>query len=177
MPTAAKEKKVEDFAELIQNAKIAFVAEYHGLTVEQVSQLRRNLQENGSEMRIIKNTLAKHALNKIGYNDLAELLVGPLAFFLGYETAVKAPKVVFDFAKKHECLKIKNGYYSGKLIDAVLLKELAELPPLDQLRCRFASVMATPSRQFLTTLQAPLKQFVTTLDMLTKKLEEETESE
>ena len=134
MPTEAKEKKVEAFAELLQSAKIAFVAEYHGLTVQQVSQLRRNLQANGSEMKIIKNTLAKHALNKIGYNDFAELLAGPLAFFLGYETAVNAPKVVFDFAKKHECLNIKNGYYSGKLVDAVLLKELADLPPLEPFR-------------------------------------------
>jgi large subunit ribosomal protein L10 len=176
MPTKAKEKKVENFVELLQNAKIAFVAEYHGLTVEQVSQLRRDLREKGSEMKIIKNTLAKHALNKVGYNDLADQLVGPLAFFLGYETAVEAPKVVFDFAKENNNLKIKSGYYSGKPADFSLLKELADLPPLDQLRIRFTHMLSSPTKQFFTTVQAPLKQFVFTLDALKKKLEE-SESE
>lgn len=176
MPTKAKENKVDNFVELLQNAKIAFVAEYHGLTVEQVSQLRRDLRENSSEMKIIKNTLAKHALNKVGYNDFADQLVGPLAFFLGYETAVEAPKVAFDFAKKNKNLKIKNGYYSGKLADFNLLQELADLPPLAQLRIRFAYVLSTPPKQFFATVQAPLKQFVFTLDALKKKLEE-SESE
>lgn len=176
MPTEAKENKVEKFTELLQNAKIAFVAEYHGLTVEQVSQLRRNLRENGSEMRVIKNTLARHALKKVGYDDFAEVLGGPLAFFLGYETAVAAPKVVFDFARQHKNLKVQNGYYAGKLVDAKLLKMLADLPPLDQLRAIFAGVVSSPTKQFLMTTQAPLKQFVSTMDMLVIKLEEEPES-
>lgn len=172
MPTKAKEEKVENFVELLQNAKIAFVAEYHGLTVEQVSQLRRNLRESGAEMKIIKNTLAKHALNKVGYDDFADQLVGPLAFILGYETAVEAPKVAFDFAKENKSLQIKNGYYAGKLVDFALLKELADLPSLDQLRVRFTLALSSPTKQFFTTMQAPLKQFVLTLDALEKKLEE-----
>ena len=172
MPTPEKEKKVANFAKNLQNSKIAFIAEYQGLTVEQVSLLRKNLRESGSEMKIIKNTLAKRALNKAGFDDLADQLEGPIAFFLGYETAVNAPKAAFDFAKENDKLKIKSGYYSGKLVDYKLLKELADLPPLDVLRASFALVISTPPKKFLNMVQAPINQFVLTLNALADKLEE-----
>ena len=172
MPTKNKEKKIADFVESLEKSKIAFTAEYQGLTVEQVSVLRRQLKEVDSEMKIMKNTLAKRALTQIGYDDMVDSMVGPLAFFLGYETAVHAPKVVFGFAKENQNLVVKNGYYFGKLVDAALLKELADLPPMSELRIKFYQTVASPPMKFLRTAKAPLTQFVTTLDALVKKREE-----
>ncbi|MBU1023942.1 50S ribosomal protein L10 [bacterium] len=172
MPTPEKEKKVEIFAENLQKSRIAFIAEYQGLTVEQVSRLRKNLRDTGSEMKIIKNTLAKRALSKAGLDDLASHLEGPIAFFLGYETAVNAPKTAFAFAKENDKLKIKNGYYAGRLVDFNLLKELANLPPLDSLRVTFAATISFPPKKFLNMVMAPLTQFVLTLNALADKLEE-----
>ena len=172
MPTVEKEKMIADFRSALEKAKIAFIAEYQGLTVAEVSKLRRNLKEQDSEMKIIKNTLAKRALKDIGYDDLVDHMTGPLAFILGYETAVQAPKVVVDFAKENEKLKIKSGYYSGKLLDLKVIMDLAELPPMSQLRVKFAMIMSSPPKQLLNTIQSPLKQLVFTLNALHKKQEE-----
>ena len=172
MPSLDKEKKVEQFTESLKNSKIVFIGEYQGLTVEQVSGLRRQLKESGSEMKIVKNTLARMAVEKAGFNEMAEYLTGPIAFFLGHETAVHAPKIVIEFIKNNELLKIRNGYFAGKVIDEKMLRELAELPPMPQLRIRFAMAVSAPPKKFLNLMIAPMKQFVTTLDVLCKKQSE-----
>lgn len=172
MPSKDKEKKVEQFTESLKNSKIAFIGEYQGLTVEQVSGLRKQLKESGSEMKIVKNTLARMAVEKAGFNAMAEHLTGPIAFFLGHKTAVHAPKVVIEFAKTNELLKIRNGYYAGQLIDLNVIRELAELPPMPELRVKFAMAVSAPPKKFLNLMIAPMKQFVTTLDLLYKKQSE-----
>ena len=172
MATKEKEKKIEQFSESLKNSKIAFIAEYQGLTVEQISRLRRQLKENGSEMKIIKNTLAKRAVEEVGFGELADSILGPVAFFLGYDTVVHAPKIAFDFARETEIPKIRKGFYSGKLIDLNLLNELANLPPMAELRVRFVRTMSSPPKKFLNMMMAPIRQFVTTLDLLGEKLSE-----
>jgi large subunit ribosomal protein L10 len=172
MPSQDKEKKVTEFTESLKKSKIVFIGQYQGLTVEQVSGLRRQLKENGSEMKIVKNTLARMAVEKAGFGEMAEHLVGPIAFFLGNESAVQAPKIVMDFAKGNELLIIRNGYFAGKVVDAKLLRELADLPPMPQLRIRFAMAVSAPPKKFLNLMIAPMKQFVTTLDVLYKKQSE-----
>lgn len=167
-----KTKKVEDFRENLKKAKITLISEYQGLTVEEVSKLRRELRENGAEMKIVKNTLAKRALENTEQEILKDLMVGPLAFVLGYDTIVHAPKVAVDFEKKNEAFRIKAGFYAGEIIDLSVIKELAELPPIDQLKVKFTMALSTPPKQFLMTIQNPLNQLLLTLEGLAKKREE-----
>ena len=169
MPTVEKQKEIESLVEALKKAEIIFVAEYHGLTVADVSGLRRDLRKNDSEMKVIKNTLAKRALKEVGYDKLAAELSGPLAFFLGYKDVVSAPKIAFGFAKENEFLKIRAGYYAGRLISIADLQGLAMLPPMEELRIRLYRAITSPTHQFLKTMQAPIKQLLLTLESLEKK--------
>jgi large subunit ribosomal protein L10 len=169
MPTVEKQKEIESLVESLKKAEIIFVAEYHGLTVADVSGLRRTLHNNDSEMRVIKNTLAKRALKEVGYDKLATELTGPLAFFIGYKDVVQAPKIAFGFAKENELLKIRAGYYAGNLLSVKELQGLATLPPMEELRVRFYKAMTSPTTRFLKTLQAPIKQLLLTLKAVEEK--------
>ena len=174
MPTIEKQQEIEALVSALKKAEIVFVAEYHGLTVADVSGLRREMRKNESEMRVIKNTLAKRALKEVGYNVLADQLKGPLAFFLGYKNAVSAPKIAFGFAKENEFLKIRSGYFAGKLLSVDDLRILATLPSMDELRARLYRAITSPTRQFLTTIQTPVKKLILTLEALEKKQTEST---
>jgi large subunit ribosomal protein L10 len=169
MTTPNKEKKVAEFIKSLEKARITFVAEYHGLTVEEASRLRRTLHDSGAEMKIMKNTLAKIAVKQVGYDVLINELKGPLAFFLGYDESFLAPKIVSQFTKTSDKIKVKSGYFAGKLLSEAGVKELSDLPPMQELRARFAGVLIAPQRQILTTIQSPLNQLVLTLDALVTK--------
>ena len=172
MATTEKIDKTQDLIESLKKAQIAFIAEYQGLTVADVSGLRRELRQSGSEMKIAKNTLAKRAVKEAGYAELADHLKGPVAFFLGYEGVVSAPKIAFAFAKDHEQLKFKMGYYAGRLLTPAEIEALASMPSMVELRGMLYRVLSAPSRNFLKTVQAPLKQLVLTLEGLEKKKSE-----
>ena len=172
MPTTEKINKTQELIDALNKAKIAFIAEYQGLTVAEVTGLRKELRQSGAEMKIAKNTLAKKAIQEAGFEKLADYLKGPVAFFIGYENVISAPKIVFAFAKENENLKLKAGYYAGKLLTPEDIKALANIPSMVELRTILFSVLSSPSRNFLMTMQAPLKQLVLTLEGLEKKKSE-----
>jgi len=172
MPTTEKIEKTQDLVEALKKAQIAFVAEYQGLTVADVSSLRRELKKNQSEMKIAKNTLAKRAVKEAGYAQLTEHLKGPIAFFLGYDSAVSAPKIVFAFAKDNESLILKAGYYAGKLLRPEDIEALANLPSMTELQGMLYRILSAPSRNFLMMVQAPLRELILTLEGLAKKKSE-----
>lgn len=156
------EKKQLVIDEIAKNAKEsnAFILfEYQGLTVADMTELRRKLRENDSELKIYKNTLTKRALDSLNI-DLGDELNGPKAIAFG--TDMIAPiKVLNEFAKTHEALQLKVGIVDGEVTDLDTLKKLAAIPSREGLLTMFASgLMAIP------------KDFAICLDLHSKNLEE-----
>src|SRR3982751_1638098 len=126
MPTQAKAAVIDEITERFQNSSAAVLTEYRGLTVAQLTQLRRSLGA-GSSYAVVKNTLTKRAAEEVGFSDLAPLLNGPTAIAFIEGDPVTAAKAIRDFARAHPLLVVKGGVVDGRTVDAreVLLAKLA----------------------------------------------------
>lgn len=123
---AKKQEVVNEIAETVKNSNSVVFFEYQGLTVAEMTELRRNLRESGSELKIYKNTLTRRALQSLNYN-LDEQLAGPKA--VAYGTDEIAPvKALNEFSKKHPALELKVGIVSGNVTELNELIELASIP-------------------------------------------------
>ena len=117
MPTQAKAAVIDEITERFQNSSAAVLTEYRGLTVAQLTQLRRSLGE-GSSYAVVKNTLTKRAADSVGFSDLAPLLTGPTAIAFIEGDPVNAAKAIRDFARANPLLVVKGGVVEGRTVDA-----------------------------------------------------------
>ena len=132
-----KQTTIDEIADKVKNSNAVVFFEYRGLTVGEMTELRRNLRESGSEVKIYKNTLAKRALDSLKY-DMKGELNGPKA--MAYGTDIIAPiKAISEFAKKHTALEMKIGIVDGEVADNTMLAKLAATPSRDQLLTMFAA--------------------------------------
>lgn len=154
MLRAQKTRVVEDLHAVFVSTAVVVVTHYKGLTVAEISQLRRQLREAGGRFKVVKNRLAKRALPGTPYERIADLLTGPTALAWA-DDPVAAPKVVVEFAKRNEKLQIRGGSLGNTLLDAEAVKRLAALPPLDELRARLVGLLRTPAARLVGVLQAP----------------------
>ena len=152
-----KKQVVEDVSAVVSNAKTAIVAEYRGLTVEQLKTLRREAHENNVYVRVVKNTLLRRAVKDTDFACLDELLVGPLAFAAS-EDPVAVAKVLDKYAKEYDAFEIKAGSMAGKLLSDGEIKALAQLPSRDELLAKLMGTMQAPATKFVQTLnEVPTK--------------------
>ena len=149
--------KQETVSEIVSKAKESsgiVVAEYRGLTVEQIQTLRRALRAEGASMNVYKNSLVERASDELGYADLKQVLSGPNAIFFSKEVN-SAAKVLAKYAKRYgDSLNIKGGIFEGKFADAAGVKEIAKLPGKDGLLAMLLSCLQAPVRQFACTVKA-----------------------
>ncbi|MGV2806622.1 50S ribosomal protein L10, partial [Clostridium perfringens] len=122
------------------------VADYRGLNVAQVTELRKQLREAGVEFQVLKNTLLRRATAAAELSDLDEVLTGPTAVAFGTNDAVAPAKILNDFAKKNDALKLKGGVVEGRVIGESEIKALAELPSREGLLSMLLSVLQAPVR-------------------------------
>ncbi len=146
-----KKQVVEDVSAVVSKAKTAIVAEYRGLTVEQMKTLRREAHENNVYVRVVKNTLLRRAVKDTDFACLDEHLVGPLAFAAS-EDPVAVAKVIEKYAKQYDALDIKAGSMSGALLSSGDIKALAQLPSRDELLAKLMGTMQAPVAKFVQTL-------------------------
>lgn len=147
------EKKQEVVNEIVNkvNESSTFVLfEYQGLTVSDMTELRRKLRETGSDLKIYKNTLTRRALNSINI-DMDSELAGPKAMAFGTD-AIAPIKVLSDFAKTHEALQMKIGMVDGEIADIDTLKKYASIPSRDGLLTMFAGGLMQTVRDFAICL-------------------------
>ena len=130
---AQKEKEVEELAAKIKEAKIVLLADYRGISVEQVTNLRADLRKSNSEYRVIKNNITRRALAKCEYEGLEDLLEGPTAVVMNNEDYLEAAKAIYNFAKDNDFYKIKGGIIEGKVMTAEEIITLAKLPSKETL--------------------------------------------
>jgi large subunit ribosomal protein L10 len=159
-----KEQEVTKIAEKMSQAKSIVVAEYRGLTVEQVQNLRRQLREVNCEMMVIKNNISRRAASQVGYEGLSKGFKGPNGVVFAYEDSVSAAKVLYEFKKKNPKIEIKSGVVDGDFYEPAQIKEIATLPNKETLLTMLA-----------TQFYGSLRLLSIGLDMLTKESSESTE--
>ncbi len=150
----AKQSVVNEIVEKAKASSTVVVAEYRGLTVAQLQELRRALRKEDAELFIYKNSLVERASAELGYDGLKEVLSGPNAFVFSKEVSNGA-KVVAKYAKRfRDVLVIKGGVVDGQFADADKIKEVAKLPGKEGLLSMFLSCLQAPVRQFACTVKA-----------------------
>lgn len=157
-----KKALVAEVSDTISESQAAIVAEYRGLTVAQMTQLRNSARESGVYVRVLKNSLAKRIVEGTEFEVLSEHLVGPLVFAAS-EDPVAVAKVLNNFAKANEKLLIKVGAMNGELMDESKIAALAKLPSRDELLAKLMGTMLAPVQKFVSTLNEVPSKFVRTL--------------
>ena len=164
MSLSMEDKKavVAEVSEKLKGAQAAMLAEYRGLSVAQMTVLRRKAHESKVYLRVVKNTLARRAAAGTSYECLAEQMVGPLAYAISTDPVAVA-KLLADFAKDNQALKIKAAAMSGKLMTLAQVQALAKLPGREQLLSILLGTMQAPIATFVRTLNEVPSRFVRTL--------------
>ncbi|HHC73022.1 MAG TPA: 50S ribosomal protein L10 [Thiotrichales bacterium] len=147
-----KKAVVAEVAEVASKAWSAVAAEYRGLTVEEMTELRVKARGEGVYLRVIKNTLAKRAVQGTEFECIQEGLVGPLLLAFSLEDPGAAARVIKEFAKEHEKLVVRMVAVGGQMLPASEIERLASLPTRDQALSMLMAVMKAPLDKFARTL-------------------------
>jgi large subunit ribosomal protein L10 len=168
MPTQDKVAVVAEITERFEKSSAAVLTEYRGLTVAQLTQLRRSLGE-GSSYAVVKNTLTKRAADSVGFSDLAPLLNGPTAIAFIEGDPVMAAKAIRDFAKANPALIVKGGVVEGRTVDAREVTRLADVESREVLLAKLAGAMKGNLTKAAGLFQAPLSQMARLAEALKEK--------
>lgn len=161
---AEKQTKVSELVEKFGRAKSIFLADFTGLNVEEVTELRRKLRESKVEFRVIKNTLARRALQEAGVQGFESQFTGPTALALGYDDPTLPIKVLLEFARGKDKPKMKGALFEGSIVGAGEVSQLAILPSREVLLAQVCAGFLAPLSRFVGVLQGLLQTFVATLD-------------
>lgn len=152
-----KENLVNEVSEEMKNSASTIVVEYRGLTVEKISELRRNLKKENASMKVYKNSIVSRAADKAGYSELNEELTGPNAIVFSKEST-SAAKLLTKFAKRNDELVVKGGIVEGKYVDAKGMKVVATLPDKLGMISMLLGCLQAPVRQFACAVKAVADQ-------------------
>jgi large subunit ribosomal protein L10 len=148
-----KKAVVAEVAAKMATAQTVVVAEYRGIQVGHLTQLRTKARDQGVYLRVLKNTLARRAVEGTAFANLASELTGPLIYSIS-DDAIAAAKVVSDFAKTNDKLVVKAGNYAGKQLDKTAVVALANIPSREVLLAQLLGVMQAPVAGFARGLAA-----------------------
>lgn len=160
---ADKKQVVQEVSEGASDALSALVADYRGLTVSQMTELRAKAREAGVFLRVARNTLTKRALKDTEFECLDEALVGPLFIAFSYNAPSDAARMVKDYIKENDKLEVKAIALGGKLLDASQLEAVASLPTKEEAIAKLLFVMKAPVEKFVRTLAEPHAKLVRTI--------------
>jgi large subunit ribosomal protein L10 len=170
-----KERVVAELADRLRSTETLIVADYRGLSVTQINDLRGQLLEHGARFRVVKNTLTRRAAEEAGAESLLALLDGPtaIAFLDDDGDPVAVAKALNAAARETRVLEIRGGILDGQQIGEADVKSLATLPPTDVLRAQLVSAVSGPLMTVVGLFTAPLRDLVNVIDARIKQLEEQ----
>lgn len=170
-----KERIVSELAERLKSSQNLLVADYRGLTMPEIDELRSKLLETGARFSVVKNTLTRRAAEEAGVKQLLDLIDGPtaIAFIDAEGDPAAAAKILNDTARAHDVLVIRGGLLEGDTVSDVEIKRLATLPPADVVRAQFAGAVAAPLTTIVGLFTAPLRDLVNVLDARITQLQEQ----
>ncbi len=172
MKTIKKEEKaavVSQLKEAFSDYQVLILTDYRGLDVESMNALRRQLQESGATFRVAKNTLLRIASEGTDVEKLQELFTGPTAIAISTEDPVAPAKVLKEFAKDHDALKIKGGILSGKPLSVSDVESLASLPDRDVLLAQLLSVLNASQTGLVNVLAGVIRGLLNVLHAVEEK--------
>ena len=158
-----KREIVATYQEWLENSQAVYLAEYIGLSVKDLDELRDKVREVGGEFHIIKNTLGKLAFEDSGYEVPQDYFLGSTAAGFAFEDAPSMAKAMADFAKSANALKFKGGYLETSILSAEEITALAELPPLPVVQAQLLSTLMAPANQLAQVLAEPVRQVASIL--------------
>ena len=149
-----KQQIVAEVTAKLRESASTVVADYRGLNVAQVTELRKRLREAGVDFQVLKNTLVRRATAEAELTELDSVLTGPTAVAFSKDDVVAAAKILTEFAKKNDALQVKGGVVEGRVVDVNQIKALAELPSREGLLSMLLSVLQAPIRNFALAVKA-----------------------
>ena len=170
MPNATKIERVAELKEQIESANALLLTEYRGLTVEEITELRRSLRDVDASLAVIKNTLMQRAANDAGIAELDDLLVGPSAIAFVNGDVVAVAKKLKDASKQFPALVIKGGYMDGAPLDAAGASSLADLESREVMLSKIAGMLKSEMSRAAATFIATQSKFLSLLEAYKEKL-------
>ncbi len=171
MPTAEKEQAVRLLEERLKRSKALVFTDFHGLNASEMVELRRECRKHGLEYRVVKNSVARLAAERVGIKDTDLYFRGPTGLCISYDDPALAFKVSHALTKKFECYRIKGGVIEGVVVSAAEAEQLANLPSRQELLAMLVNALQAPIQQLASVLNAVLADFVRVLDEVRKKRE------
>lgn len=170
-----KEALLERYKQDLEKSSAVFLTQYKGLSVNQLTDLRRKLREANSGYAVVKNTLAKRALSDVGLDGkgVEDLLEGPVGVSFCFGDAPPVAKTLVDFADDEEIFEIKGGLLGDVFLTGDAIENLAKLPPLEVIRAQLLGIIAAPASQLVGVLAGGVRQVVNVIDAYAKSEEAE----
>ena len=155
-----KEKAVEDFKNIFNEAEAVIVTHYEGINADSINEFRSKTRSSEVTFKVTKNRLIKIALEDTPYKNISELFSGPTAITFSKDV-VAAAKVTTNFAKENDNLVVIGGALKDKVLDLDGIKNLASLPSLSEIQAKIIGLISAPARQIASVLATPAKQLIT----------------
>jgi large subunit ribosomal protein L10 len=155
MPTAQKAAEIDLLTDRFERAQMTILADYRGLSVSQLQDLRARLRPADSEFRVAKNTLVRIAAERAGVEGLETYLEGPTAVMFAFGDVVAPAKALSDFARTSRILQVKAGLMNGQVVSAEDVEAIATLPPREELVGKLVSMLASPMARVVGVLSGP----------------------
>ena len=172
MPQPEKIKRVEELSETLGSAKSIFMTDFSGLSVEDITKLRRELRKVDVSFIVVKNTLAKLSAEKVGLEKMNEFLTGPTGLAIANHDPVAPVRVIFDFQKDKKKPTIKAAVLEGQFLDKEAAEAVRNIPTRDELIAQVVGTMASPITGLVWGLNSMLTKLVYTLDQIKEKKQE-----
>ena len=164
-----KNDKIEHYKKQFENAKVAIVADYRGLSVEEITELRRGLQAKEADLTVTKNTLCKVATKDTNFEAISELMQGPTAIAFGYGDEVGAAKILAKFIKENKKGEILGAVLEGKVLTADEAKKLASMPGREELYAKMLGSINSPVSGIVYSINGVMSALVRAIDAVAKQ--------
>lgn len=155
MPTARKVEAVEELVDRLGRSQLTIVADYRGLGVSDLQELRATLRPLDGEFKVAKNTLTTIAAERVGINGMVEVLSGPTALVMAYNDIVAVAKAVSDFARTSRILTVRGGVLADRLVTTDEINQIATLPSREELLGKLVNLLASPMARTVGVLSGP----------------------
>ena len=164
-----KETALQELKDLFSRAKSVVFGQYRGVSVAQLSKMRRHMREAGVSFKVAKKTLFKLAAKEQGHELPDEIIEGPVGAAFSFEDSIAGPRLMKKMGKEVEALKLMGGILEGQVLLIAQMKEIAELPSKEELLAKFMNLLKTPLNNFYGVLKSPLNSFVRGLQAYAEK--------
>ncbi len=169
MATAQKKAAVAEIKDKLTTSNGVILADYRGLSVKDMQELRANVRSAGGEIKIYKNTLTEIAIRELALPSMDEYLSGPTAFVFVESDPVAPAKALTEFAKEHKTLQIKGGLIENAVVDQNAVKAIAALPSYEELIAKLLGTMQNPLVKTVRVLNGPASAFARVLNAIAQQ--------